>query len=122
MLTKLVVALALTAFTASLAKGQTDFIKRDYFVTSEPNIRIHVREVNTKATEEKKRVPILLVHGGDPASVACFDSTVPGYSVAEDFARAGHSVHLVDVRGWAESTRPKALDNASPDVAPRRPA
>lgn len=42
--------------------------------------------------------------------MASFDVPVPGYSLAEDLARAGHATYLLDVRGWGRSTRPAALD------------
>jgi pimeloyl-ACP methyl ester carboxylesterase len=50
------------------------------------------------------------VHGGGPGGLASFDLPVPGYSLAADLARGGHSVYVMDVRGWGRSTRPAVLE------------
>jgi pimeloyl-ACP methyl ester carboxylesterase len=82
--------------------------RHDRHVTSDPGIEIFVREV--RAQGEKQGVPLLLVHGGGPGGLESFDLPVPGYSLAEDLATAGHVVYVMDVRGWARSTRPLALE------------
>jgi pimeloyl-ACP methyl ester carboxylesterase len=53
-----------------------------------------------------------MIHGGAAGSVASFDLDVTGYSLAEDVARAGHAVYLMDVRGFGNSTKPADLNNA----------
>jgi pimeloyl-ACP methyl ester carboxylesterase len=88
--------------------------RSDVLIDSEPGVKIAVRRV---ATASVSRVPVVLVHGAGGGSVASFDAAVPGYSLAEDLARAGHAAYLVDVRGWGRSTRPVALDQP-PDANP----
>lgn len=98
----------------SAVNAQTKFSKRDYFVTSEPDIKIHVREVTVNSSAKKKKSPLLLVHGGGGAGVASFDVDVAGYSVAEDFSKAGHEVYLMDARGYGNSSKPAELYDSSP--------
>jgi pimeloyl-ACP methyl ester carboxylesterase len=82
-------------------------VRRDMTVESEPGVTIAVREV---VPDHAALVPVLLIHGAGGGGVASFDVAVPGYSLAEDLARAGHATYLLDVRGWGGSTRPAALD------------
>ena len=83
--------------------------RQDFYVTSDSGIQIFVREVTT-GEYSASAVPILLIHGGGTGSVASFDLDVPNYSLASDFAAAGHPVYLMNMRGWEQSTRPAALD------------
>lgn len=83
--------------------------REDSFVESEPGIQIFVRKVQLNSNSKNGHVPILLIHGGGPGSVTSFDINVPGYSVATDLASAGHTVYLMNVRGWEQSTRPAVL-------------
>lgn len=85
--------------------------REDSFVESDPGIEIFVREVMPSSSPTG--VPILLIHGGGPGGIASFDLDVPGYSLAADFAQAGHPVYIMNVRGWEGSTRPSVLDAAS---------
>lgn len=89
---------------------QSQITRTDAFVTSEPGIQIAVRYVQHANATTPNRVPVLLIHGGGPGSFTSFDLGVPGYSVAEDLAVSGHSVYLMNVRGWEGSTRPTALN------------
>jgi pimeloyl-ACP methyl ester carboxylesterase len=93
---------------------QADVARRDYFVSSEADIKIHVREVKVAGSAGARGVPILCLHGGGGASVASFDVDVPGYSLAEDLARAGHTAYLMDARGFGDSSDPPELNDASP--------
>jgi hypothetical protein len=60
--------------------------RRDVTVASDPGISIAVREV--VVPDHAAAVPVLLVHGAGGGGVAAFDVPVPGYSLAEDLARA----------------------------------
>jgi pimeloyl-ACP methyl ester carboxylesterase len=88
--------------------------RNDFFVTSDPGIQIAVREVRLGNASQ---VPILLVHGGGPGGTASFDLNVPGYSLAADFAQAGHPVYVMNLRGWENSTRPDVM-NQPPENSP----
>ncbi|EKU99541.1 lysophospholipase [Leptolyngbya sp. PCC 7375] len=92
-----------TEIVSAIAVSRTDFR-----VESDPGIEISVREVKTQS--ESTGVPILLIHGGGPGGLASFDLEVPDYSLAADFAQAGHPVYVMNVRGWEDSTRPDGLD------------
>lgn len=70
--------------------------------------QLHVREV--RIAEAKGARNVLLVHGGGRGGVASFDVPVRGYSLAEDLARNGFRVFVMDVRGWGSSTRPREMD------------
>ena len=84
-----------------------DVARTDWFVASDHGIEIFVRELRPSVPA---RTSLLLVHGGGPGGVASFDLPVPGYSLAEAFARVGHLVYVMDARGWGGSTRPPALE------------
>jgi pimeloyl-ACP methyl ester carboxylesterase len=83
-------------------------------VESAPGIAIAIRAVTAPGAAGR---PVLLVHGAGGGGVASFDLPVPGYSLAEDLARAGHPTYVMDVRGWGRSTRPPALA-APPEANP----
>ncbi len=89
---------------------QTKFTRNNTFVPSNLGIQIAVREVQPRSGTAENSVPILLIHGGGPGSFTSFDLPVPNYSVAEDLAAQGHSVYLMNVRGWEGSTRPAVLN------------
>ncbi len=92
------------------------FMRGDFSVVSEPGIELFVREVRASPTLEIG-VPVLLIHGAGPGSLANFDLAVPGYSLAENIAGAGHVVYLMDVRGFGNSVRPASMDSTE-DAAP----
>lgn len=91
--------------------------RRDFTVQSEPGIDLFVREVHAAANNEATRVPILLLHGARVPGLGSFDLPVPGGSLAEDLALAGHTVYIMDARGYGGSTRPPAMD-APPEGVP----
>ncbi len=86
--------------------------RTDHFVQSHPGIRIYIRKVVDR--DNTSGLPVLLMHGGSPPGEVVFDLSVPGYSLAEDLAKAGHLVYIVDVRGWGKSTWPALMDSADP--------
>jgi pimeloyl-ACP methyl ester carboxylesterase len=95
--------------------------RRDAMVESDPGVMIAVREVVAVGGPASRRVPVVLVHGAGGGGVSSFDSPVAGYSLAEDLARAGHAVTVLNVRGWERSTRPPALEapaDANPPAVP----
>lgn len=92
----------------SLSRSQIN--RTDARVSSDLGIEIAVREVQQSECAAQNRSPVLLIHGGGPGSFTSFDLPVSGYSLAADFAIQGHSVYLMNVRGWGDSTRPAALN------------
>jgi pimeloyl-ACP methyl ester carboxylesterase len=89
--------------------------RRDLTVPSDRGISVAFREVVAPGHDD--RVPVVLVHGAGVGGISAFDLPVPGYSLSEDLARAGHPTYAIDVRGWGHSTRPAILD-AAPDANP----
>ncbi|PYL81848.1 MAG: hypothetical protein DMF21_03575 [Verrucomicrobia bacterium] len=75
--------------------------RSDYFVTGESSSRLFVRHVTFGSNQQ---LPILLVPGGSPPSEVLFDLPVAGYSLADDLARMGLDVFLMNPRGWGKST------------------
>lgn len=81
--------------TTQNASTQSLITREDVTVTSDPSIHLFVRQVKLQGQTPPERVPILLLHGGGGAGLASFDVNVPGYSLAEDFAKAGHPVYPI---------------------------
>jgi pimeloyl-ACP methyl ester carboxylesterase len=75
--------------------------RSDYFVTGALGSKLFVRHVTFGSNHQ---LPILLVPGGSPPSEVLFDLPVAGYSLAEDLARMGLDVFLMNPRGWGKST------------------
>jgi pimeloyl-ACP methyl ester carboxylesterase len=99
----------ITAATATVEPSRDgDFVRTNFHVTSEPGVRIAVREVRP-ARADASRPPILLLHGARVPGVASFDLPVAGGSLAADLAQSGHRVYIMDARGYGDSTRPPAL-------------
>jgi pimeloyl-ACP methyl ester carboxylesterase len=100
-----------------LTVAQTSTTKMDTTVSSTPGVDLFVREIRP-STGEATGVPFLLVHGGGPGGLVSFDSPVPGYSLAQDLADQGHTVYIMDVRGWAASTRPEVMNQPAENNPP----
>ncbi|HEX6356146.1 alpha/beta fold hydrolase [Actinophytocola sp.] len=74
-----------------------------------------VREVQPPAARKR---PVLLLHGARVPGIASFDLPVPGGSLAEDLARAGHRVLVMDARGYGRSSRPPEMFVPATDNPP----
>src|SRR5262245_49629210 len=72
-----------------------------------------VREVGPASAQ-----PVLLLHGARVPGIGSFDLPVPGGSLAEDLAAAGHRVLVVDARGYGRSSRPAAMSAPPLDNPP----
>lgn len=111
---------------AVLLSPASDVSRTDTLVPRESDATLFVREVTASATgsgesgrgASASRVPVLLAHGGGGGGLASFDLDVPGYSLAEDLAIAGHPVYVMDIRGWGRSSRPASLASTDPRTAP----
>jgi pimeloyl-ACP methyl ester carboxylesterase len=89
-----------------------ELTRSDYFVTGPSGSHLFVRHVTLGWNQ---KLPILLVPGGSPPSEVLFDLPVAGYSLAEDLARIGLDVFLMDPRGWGRSTGAKGSPEAIGD-------
>ena len=83
--------------------------RAEFSVASEPGVEVAVREVVDGDARPAEAPPLILVHGARVPGLASFDLPVPGGSLAEDLARKGHRVYVMDVRGYGRSTRPAAM-------------
>jgi hypothetical protein len=95
---------------ASQMPAANEVVRHDFAVSTEPRIRIFVREVRRRRPVAREGVPILLIHRARPSGVAWFDLNVPGGSLAADLAAAGHTAYIPDMRGFGRSTRPAAMN------------
>lgn len=91
----------------------TDVTRRDFHVITRDNISIAIREVKQAGNQD--RVPMILLHGTRIPGLSEFDLNVPNGSLAEDLAKQGHIVYIVDARGFGRSERPAEMDK------PRQP-
>ncbi len=104
------IVLAALFSLSALSARQTcaEIIRRDYMVPDEDGLQIFVREIrDTQACSD--RGPMLLVNGGRPGVLASWDVNAPGTSTAEELAKAGHHVYLMDVRGFGRSSFPTEM-------------
>jgi pimeloyl-ACP methyl ester carboxylesterase len=98
----------LLAVLLFMPASQSAITRHDFFINSDPGIRLFVREVNAGQANSGK--PILLLHGARVPGIASFDLPVAGGSLAEDLAQRGFDLYILDVRGYGQSTRPKEMD------------
>lgn len=96
--------LLLLPFLISTETTAQKITREDFMISSDPGVQIFVREISGR--KRSRKPPILLVHGGGAGSLALYDLPVPGGSLAEDLAKHGLKVYIMDVRGWEKSTRP----------------
>ena len=87
-----------------------DVHRQDFFVASEPGVRLFVREVRAGEAAGSGRAPVLLLHGARVPGCPSFDLDVPGGSLAADLALAGHTAYVMDARGYGRSTRPPEME------------
>jgi pimeloyl-ACP methyl ester carboxylesterase len=112
MFTSLLVALLTTVMPVSVP----DHVERTDWDVPGGAGTLHVREVRLDSA--KRARPVILVHGARVPGVASFDLPVPGGSLAEDLARQGHRVIVLDATGYGGSTRPAAMTEPPEANAP----
>src|ERR1700687_3442549 len=82
----------------------------------DPGISIYVRNKHPQHMQSFPGEQILLfVHGATYPSETTFDLKLNGLSWMDYIAQHGYDVYLVDVRGYAKSTRPPELDKPAAD-------
>ncbi len=87
---------------------KAETVRHDFYVTSEDGLKIFVRELRDTIAIDV-RGPMLMVNGGRSGVLASWDVDAPGTSVAQEMARAGHRVYLMDVRGFGRSEFPAEM-------------
>jgi pimeloyl-ACP methyl ester carboxylesterase len=112
-----VASMALTAFLApGAASAQSNVQRHDFFIASDPGIRLFVREVSM--SRAASHLPMVLIHGARIPGIASFDLPVAGGSLAADLAVRGFDVYVLDVRGYGRSTRPAEMNGPPNAHAP----
>ncbi|WP_327738037.1 alpha/beta hydrolase [Streptomyces nojiriensis] len=83
-------------------------------------VKLFVRERNGSGGGTRK--PVLMLHGRSVPALAGFDLDHKKYSWAEELAKAGYDVFVMELQGSGLSTRPKMGDpkNVQPTEAQRR--
>ncbi|HIH2746413.1 alpha/beta hydrolase [Burkholderia aenigmatica] len=108
--TKWAIAALLSFASYSAQEIRAEVMRRDYTVRAEDGLKIFVRELrDDKACVD--RGPMLLVNGGRPGVLASWDVDAREPSTAEAFAKAGHHLYLMDVRGFGRSEFPPEMDD-----------
>lgn len=102
------VALLLATLAIPRDARAEDVMRQDFSTRTIDGYGIAVREV--RAPAEPNDVPVIVVHGARVPGIGSFDLQVPGGSLAEDLAKAGHRVYVMDARGYGRSTRPPEMD------------
>src|ERR1700757_329691 len=92
--------------TLPVRGADTKLQRQDFFVASDPGVRLFVRQVTANAQSGHA---VLLLHGARVPGLASFDLPVPGGSLAADLALSGLDVYIMDVRGYGQSTRPPEM-------------
>lgn len=95
-----------------------DITRNDFFVESDSEISIFVREILSSSSQSEDKSPILLLHGARVPGIASFDLEVPHGSLAEDLSKAGHPVYIMDGRGYGYSTRSPEMSESPDDNPP----
>ncbi|MDS7932888.1 alpha/beta hydrolase [Acinetobacter sp. V91_7] len=79
---------------------------------TDDGLTIFVRELHDTITTGD-RGPILMINGGRSGVLASWDVDAPSTSVAQEFAKAGHTVYLMDARGFGRSQFPPEMQNTT---------
>lgn len=93
--------------------------KDDYISSCLNNKQLFIREIKGLANNKAiKPDPLLLIHGARVAGVGSFDLPVEGGSIAEEFAKDGIDVYLLDLSGYGRSSRPPEMSLPAQDSSP----
>lgn len=96
--------------------GEDKIRRSDFSIRSEPGIDLFVREVRSSGAPGK--APLLLLHGARAPGIPSFDLQAPNGSLAEDLAKEGIPVYIMDIRGYGQSTRPPEMSEPRSANAP----
>ncbi|MBD1366265.1 alpha/beta fold hydrolase [Mucilaginibacter sp. ZT4R22] len=91
-------------FNSGTASAQSNYTTTDFFV---PNgtLQLQVRKVVETTYSSRRKLPLLLVHGGTGATTS-FDLDTDDTSFAKSLALGGFTVYMMNIRGWERSTAP----------------
>lgn len=95
--------------SSSVDNSTAEIIRRDFKVLTVDGVNIAVREVRPSAAVSAK-TPMVLMHGTRIPGISEYDLPVPGGSLAESLATAGHICFIPDARGFGRSDRPPQMN------------
>ncbi|MGL6234656.1 MAG: alpha/beta fold hydrolase [Segniliparus sp.] len=98
-------SLALSPAVA-VADYHDGLVREDFSVASDPNVDIGVRKISAPGESGS---PVLLLHGARVSGIPSFDLPVADGSFAGSLARHGHTVYIMDARGYGSSSRPAEM-------------
>ena len=90
--------------------------RRDFKVRTTDGVHVAIREVTPGDGSRAGAVPIILLHGTRIPGLSEYDLPVPGGSLVEDLAQAGHVSLILDARGFGRSDRPASM-NQPPETS-----
>ncbi|OSN02569.1 MULTISPECIES: alpha/beta hydrolase [Lonsdalea] len=85
-------------------------VRHDFTITNEDGLRIFIRELRDTASTSD-RGPMLMINGGRSGVLASWDVDAPSTSAAQEIAKAGHRVYLMDIRGFGRSEFPPEMQD-----------
>lgn len=93
-------------------------LRRDFTVATVDGVHVAIREVTPAGGARDGAMPVILLHGTRLPGLSEYDLPVPGGSLVEDFARAGHASLILDARGFGRSDRPAAMSRPPQESKP----
>ncbi|MFF3677177.1 alpha/beta hydrolase [Streptomyces sp. NPDC002120] len=104
----------------------TETMSKDHYVDHKSTIPANADDIVKLFVRERRpttgpRKPVLMLHGRSVPALAGFDPPNKKYSWAEQLAKAGYDVFVMELQGSGLSTRPKVMDqplNVSPAQRP----
>jgi pimeloyl-ACP methyl ester carboxylesterase len=111
--------LSIVSATAGAATGPAIVTEEFMVPSSDPGIRLYVRNKHAQGMKKFTGDKILLyVHGATYPSETAFDLPLNGLSWMDYIASRGYDVYLVDIRGYGKSDRPAEMSQPSEQNEP----
>jgi len=117
----LLVAAAVAAFTtsASAQNGARVVMQEAMVPSSDPGIQIYVRNKRPAAmTSFRPERTVVFVHGATYPAHTAFDLKLDGMSWMDYIAQRGYDVYMLDLRGYAKSSRPREMSEPAASNTP----
>ena len=98
--------------TRSVAAPATQIVRTEFRIPgAAPDLTLYLRNKRLGGTRTfGPSRTVLFVHGATYPASTTFDLALDGKSWMDELAREGFDVWLVDLQGYGQSTRPKAMD------------
>jgi pimeloyl-ACP methyl ester carboxylesterase len=110
----ILVVVSVASILTAHAQTRAEVDREDFTVETKDGFDIFVRKISG-GSARPARGPLLLVNGGRPGVLASWDVDAPAPSTAAQLAEAGHTVYLMDARGFGRSEFPEAMRQGDAD-------